>query len=291
MKNFQFLHETAGRMVLSEFIHTRYVPYIREHKRSWQTDVRYVHRHILPYLGDCRLEDIDEEKLCRWKEELLASGLSHNTCYRLFWLVKYILNCAVRWHVLASDEAFRHAVCRRSAPRCPEVLSSSEKQRLIALLNLYRNNIAAQAIHLLLLTGASKSESLYARREDVDLPGRSLAVRRGSEIVRRLPLSEAAVRLIAELPVRADVPWLFFRPATGERVVTVFAFWDKLRRELGRPTLRLNDLRHIFVHSLLQNGATYKDVRSRLGHYSSEAFLLQSQMQGGQADPSQGAFQ
>lgn len=263
--------------MLRDFIQTRYVPYIREHKRSWQTDVRYLNRHVLPYLGACRLSEIDSATLYRWREELLASGLSQNTCYRLFWLVKYILNCAVRWQVLSSDAAFCDATCPRVAPRCPESLSAEEVERLIELLVRHGKNPSARAIHLLLLTGASKSEILYARWEDVDLRRGVLVTRRTpSGEAQDIPLSEDAVRLIRALPRRIGVPWLFFRASTGERVVSVFSFWNKMRRELGKPSLRLNDLRHAFARTLLEKGASYREIRSRLGHYSSEAFLLQA---------------
>ena len=275
--------------MLSEFIDSRYIPYIRENKKSWQTDVRYLRRHVIPYLGNYRLTDITAEVLDSWRARLLASGLSPNTCYRLFWLVKYILNCAVRWNVLSDDSSFRQAVCPREKPRCPEMLTAAEKQRLILLLKRYSDNASARAVHLLLLTGASKSELLYARWEDVDLRHRVLVLQHTpSGVEKRIPLSDEALQLIASFPCRSDVPWLFFRAATGSRVVSVFSFWNKLRRELGRPGLRLNDLRHIFVRSLLQKGATYRDVRSMLGHYSAEVFTLQSHLQSEQVEPAVG---
>lgn len=266
-----------GPGLLSEFIEKSYIPYIREHKRSWQTDVRYLRRHVLPSLGAYPLSAVTADALYKWREELLGAGLSQSTCYRLFWLMKYVLNCAVRWQVLADDAAFCDVVCPRTTPRRPEMLSHEEMLHLVSLLRQHENHASARAIHLLLLTGASKSEILYARWEDVDF-NRSVLVthRTPSGEVRDIPLSEEGVRLIRSLPRRADVPWLFFRPSTGERVVSVFSFWNKIRLELGRPSLRLNDLRHVFVHTLLQSGATYRQIRNRLGHYSSEVFFLQS---------------
>ena len=266
--------------MLSEFIENRYIPYIKEHKRSWQTDVRYVRRHVLPYLGRYQLSEITTRILDDWRHELLNAGLSVNTCYRMFWLVKYILNCAVRWKVLGSDAAFRDAACPRGKPRCPSLLTAAEKQKLLELLCRYSDNASARAIHLLCLTGASKSEILYARWKDMDLQKRVLVTRRTpSGEARCIFLSDEAVRLIRSFPRRPDVPWMFYREESGSRVVTVFALWNKVRRELGRPDLRLNDLRHVFVHTLLQRGADYREVCSKLGHYSEEVFNLQSQMQ------------
>ena len=272
--------ESGGSLLFGDFVQEQYLSFIRRNKRSWKTDERYLASHILPYLGSMPLADITETTLCVWLAGLERAGLSASSRYRMFWLVKYVLNCAVRWHALASDEGFCRAVIRRSVPRLPELLTASERQKLIGLLMYHRDNVSARAIHFLLLTGASKSEVLYARWEDVDTQGRTLAIRRGfSREVCRLPLSAEAVALISSFPVRDGVPWLFFRPDTGERVKTLSLFWNRLREELGRPTLRISDLRHVFVQSLLLRGATYKDVRRHLGHYSSEVFFLQAQRQ------------
>ena len=83
---------------------------------------------------------------------------------------------------------------------------------------------------------------------------------------------------------------MFFRTRSGNRVVSLFSFWNKLRNDIGRPTLRLNDLRHVFVYSLIQEGASYEDVQNRLGHYSAEVFQLQSELLGQQARLISGGF-
>ncbi len=279
-----------GEVILfCDFVRERYLPFIRENKRSWKTDERYLARHVLPYLGKMPLTEVSEASLRAWLSTLELAGLSSSTRYRLFWLVKYILNCAVRWGCLESDAAFCDARCPRHNGRRPEALTNEEKRKLLSLLSQYSSNASARAIYLLFLTGASKSEILYARWEDVNLRQGMLVTRRtpsGENCC--IPLSDEAVRLIKTFPRRADVPWLFFHQGSGKRVVSLFSFWDKLRNELGRPDLHLNDLRHVFVKTLMQNGASYKDVCSRLGHYSAEAYYLQSQTQSDQFDSANG---
>lgn len=269
-------------MSLEAFIREMYLPFVIHNKKSWRTDERYVMRHIIPHIGDIKLSQIDTNTLYEWRIQLLEKGLSSSTCYRLFWLAKYILNCAVRWNVLADDSAFRDAQCPREQPRRPETLTGAEKKRLLALLAKHSDNVSARAVHLLFLTGASKSEILYARWKDVNLHQHVLFTKMPGGGKRGIPLSREAVNLIRTFPRRDDVPWLFFHAGSGKRVVSLFSFWNKLRNELGRPALRLNDLRHVFVRSLMQRGANYDDVCSLLGHYSAEVFHLQSQMQGEQ---------
>lgn len=267
---------------LESFIREMYLPFVMQNKKSWRTDERYAMRHIIPHIGGIKLSQIDTNTLYAWRNRLLEKGLSSSTCYRLFWLAKYILNCAVRWKVLADDEAFRDAQCPREQPRRPEMLTDGEAKRLLALLERHADNVSARAVHLLFLTGASKSEILYARWKDVNLRQHVLFTKMPGGGKRGIPLSSEAVSLIRTFPRRDDVPWLFFHMGSGKRVVSLFSFWNKLRNELGRPALRLNDLRHVFVRSLMQKGANYDDVCSLLGHYSAEVFHLQSQMQGEQ---------
>ncbi len=275
---------------LESFIREMYLPFVMQNKKSWRTDERYAMRHIIPHIGGIKLSQIDTNTLYAWRNRLLEKGLSSSPCYRLFWLAKYILNCAVRWKVLADDEAFRDAQCPREQPRRPEMLTDGEAKRLLALLERHADNVSARAVHLLFLTGASKSEILYARWKDVNLRQHVLFTKMPGGGKRGIPLSSEAVRLIRTFPRRDDVPWLFFHMGSGKRVVSLFSFWNKLRNELGRPALRLNDLRHVFVRSLMQKGANYDDVCSLLGHYSAEVFHLQSQMQGEQIGSVYGGF-
>ena len=265
--------------LFEDFVKSKYLPYVQKRKRSWKTDDRYLNRHILPYLGNCPLSEISEEKLRIWLSTLEDNGLAPSSRYRLFCLVKYILNLAVRWKVLSGNTGFRNVQCQRRPSLRAETLNTEEKQRLLEYLRRYSANASARAIHLLLLTGASKSEILYARWRDVNFGQHSLVTRRTpSGEKHRIYLSDEAISLIRTFPRRAGVPWIFFRARSGKRVVSLFSFWSKLRNDLGRPTLRLNDLRHVFVCSLIQEGASYEDVQNRLGHYSAEVFQLQSEL-------------
>lgn len=258
---------SCSTLLFGDFVQKRYLPFVRENKRSWKTDERYLSSHVLPYLGAVPLADINEDMLTNWLSTLEVTGLSPASCYRIFWLVKYILNCAVRWRALPDDAAFRNAVCSRKTQRSPEMLSPEEARTLIRLLEEYGARPSAQAIHLLLLTGASKSEILNARWENVNLNRGILAT---SNIYtgrsRLIPLNNEAMKLIRKLPRRDGVPWLFSSPS-GNRLVSLFYTWNILRKRLGRPDLRLADLRHAFAGFLMNMGIHKNDLVAIMGHY------------------------
>ena len=256
--------------LFEEFVRSSYLPYVQQNKRSWKTDERYLNRHILPYLGSCPLTEISEEKLRGWLSTLEDNGLSSSSRYRLFWLVKYILNFAVRVGALKSDAAFQNMVVRKNKQqRAPGILTPAEALKLVHLLEEYADRPSAQAIHLLLLTGASKSEILYARWQDVHLRRAVLATKMTYTGQSRLiPLNTEAIRLIRRLPRRKEVPWLF-TSSSGQRLTSVFYTWNLLRTRLGRPELRIQDLRHCFANFLMEMGIPQPELCNFMGNYQS----------------------
>ena len=260
--------DTNRLCLFDNFVRASYLPYVQQNKRSWKTDERYLNRHILPYLGPCPLAEISEDTLDGWLSTLEDNGLSSSSCYRLFWLVKYILNFAVQVGALKSDAAFQNMVVRKSKPqRSPKILTPAEALKLIHLLEEYADRPSAQAIHLLLLTGASKSEILYARWQDVHLRRAVLATTMTYTGQSRLiPLNTESIRLIRRLPRRKDVPWLF-ASSSGQRLTSFFYTWNLLRTRLGRPELRIQDLRHSFAGFLMDMGIPQTGLCSFMGHY------------------------
>ena len=260
--------------LLSDFVQERYLPFVQENKRSWKADKSNLERHILPHLGSYRLSDISTDILKSWVSTLELTGLSYSSCFRLFWLAKYVLNCAVRWGALASDAAFKAANLPAMPHRQPVLLGAEDILRLIDILKTYRHRAAASAIHLMLLTGASKSEILYARWEDVDFErGTLITDKTFTGRPHLIPLNNEALKLIHSLPRRDDVPWLFVT-RNGTRLSSITREWYQIRGLLGRPEMRLQDLRHSFANFLVSIGINQRDLRTILGHYKPETLAL-----------------
>ena len=265
--------------LFDNFVKSKYLPYVQKYKRSWKTDERYLNRHILPYLGDCLLTEISEEKLGAWLSALENNGLSSSSRYRMFWLTKYILNFAVRTGALNNGDAFRNMVVRRNEPQKSHgMLTREETLKLIRLLEEYADRPSAQAIHLLLLTGAGKSEILHARWQDVHLRRAVLAARTVyTGRSRLIPLSPEAVRLIRRLPRRKDVPWLF-ASSSGKPLTSVFYTWNLLRTKLGKPELRIQDLRSgVAAFVLADMDASQTELGRLMGCYRLETLEIVKQ--------------
>ena len=200
----------------------RYLPFAREHKRSWKTDGRYLERHVLPYLGASALADISEETLKDWMTRLEASGMSPSSCCRIFWPVKDIRNCAVCRHVLPDGETFRNAAFPGEKQR--RMLSPEEACTFTRLPEKYGIRPSAQAIHLLLRTCTAKSEILHARRENVSLRYGILAASSTcTECSRLIPLNNGAMKRICNLPEYKNVPSPF-SSANGNRSASLHLY-------------------------------------------------------------------
>jgi integrase len=133
----------------------------------------------------------------------------------------------------------------------------------------------ADAVRLLLLTGARRGEVLGARWDQIDLE-RGVWSKPGSTTKQKTehiaPLSAAAVTLLKQLKDRAPKgengalasPFVF---ASGEgHMYELNDEWRAIREAAKLPDLRLHDLRHSFASLLASGGASLPMIGALLGH-------------------------
>ncbi len=211
-----------------------------------------------------QLEAITRFALSQWLEGLRDKGLAPATCNRALFLVKYVLNCARRWGFIAESPA-------RDVSGLPEkefrerYLSKEEARRLLEALDADKDQQAAQAVKLLLFTGARKSEILAARWENVDMERRILTVPLSkSGKARHIPLSDAALQILKGIPRKSE--WLFPSTKKASHFSTIYDAWDRVRVRAGLKDVRLHDLRHSFASFLVNSGCSLYEVQKILGH-------------------------
>lgn len=254
----------GNRLCFIDFIGKYYQPYAEARKRGWPTEAIILRRHILPIFGSVRLDAVTRFSISHWLEILQAKGLAPTTCNRALFLMKHIFTCARRWGFLTMSPA-------QDVKALPEMefreryLSTEEARRLLGALAEDRNLLAAQAIRLLLFTGARRSEILTARWENVDVERRILTVPLSkSGRVRHIPLSDAALQVLRGLP--RETPWLFPSSRTDSHISSIFNAWDRVRTKAGLKDVRLHDLRHSFASFLVNSGCSLYEVQKILGH-------------------------
>ena len=166
-----------------------------------------------------------------------------------------------------------------AAPTRERFLTASEAGRLLSVLGDLEgagevSRTFGDAIRLLLLTGARKTEILGLRWSEVDLgrltitlpPERTKAGGRTGE--RRIALSPPAASILADRRKIAEGAFVF-PSAKGEgHAIGLRRAFVKVRDTAGQPDLRIHDLRHSYASLLIASGESLFLVGKALGHAS-----------------------
>jgi integrase len=236
---------------------------------------RMLRLHIGPHFGphmqaaDVRFEDVDA---LHRRITKAGSTYAANRCVAV---LSKMFSLAVRWRMRPDNPA--KGIERNTEYGRRRYLSPDELVRLTAALAGHPDKQAADAIRLLLLTGARRGEVLGMRWADVDLtagtwskPASSTKTKQFHEV----PLSAPARGLLSDIQAqqaakRHVLPTFIFpgTGATGHRV-ELKKDWAQLTKAAGITGLRIHDLRHSYASQLVSGGASLPLIGALLGHAS-----------------------
>jgi integrase len=251
---------------LAAFVRDRYLPFVATYKRSWQTDETVLRLHVLPALGRMRLDEISADCVVELVARMRGNGYAVGTSNRAVVILRYLYNLARKWNVPGVIVNPTTGIELGSEVQRNRFLTREEAQELVAALSADENRTAANAILLLLLTGARRNEITQARWENVLWNERKLLVPLSkSGKPRWIALSVAAIELLKSLP-RGDNPFVFPSPVTGRPSPSLWFPWKRIRDRAGLSDVRLHDLRHSFASFLVNEGVSLYVVQALLGH-------------------------
>lgn len=221
---------------------------------------------ILPKLGSKKLMDLtsaDTDKLHRD----ITKDRGGTRANRSLMQFRHALNMAIRWQWLERNPAA--SFNRNDEQGRSRYLTSDELERLDKALDSEKDGAAADAVRLLLLTGARRSEVLGATWSEFDLGAKlwiKPAKRTKQRKEHRVPLSDAAVALLIEMnELKGESEYLF--PSTnGTWRTEINDAWNRIRKAAGLKDFRLHDLRHSFASIGASNGLSLEMIGSLLGH-------------------------
>jgi integrase len=232
--------------------------------RELSRDIRTIKRRLLRRLNFlCRYERIDNDPRSGCPAILITSSEPEEG--KTFLAVNLALSFTMeeRLRVLLVDEDRRE-----------RYLNPNELTRLVETLNEHPNRRAANAVRLLLLTGARRGEVLAGTWEQFDLeagiwtkPSAHTKQKRSH----RVPLSAPARALLDQIRTeaeRSDVrsPFLFPGDVFGKPLSNIKLFWRSVCRRAGIEGLRLHDLRHQYASMLASAGLSLAIIGRLLGH-------------------------
>jgi integrase len=251
---------------LADYVPRKRATTQRVYKQQIATD-------ILPALGRMKVAVVTHADIDTFHHKLTTRAPTHAN--RTLAVLSKMFSLAMRWGWSADNPC--RGIERNQEQKRHRYLSGSELARLSAALVELPDMDAANAVRLLLLTGARRGELLAARWTDIDLEAgvwAKPAATTKTKALHRIPMSEAACRLLAEMRVQAGVKaeWVFPAQGGGHRA-HINAAWDALRKASDIPDVRLHDLRHTYASVLASSGLSLPIIGALLGHTTANTTL------------------
>jgi integrase len=245
--------------------------FLAEHvtRRRQSTQLAYrivLRKYILPALGRKKVAAVEFEDV-----ERLHATVSRQLPIqgnRVLAVTAAMFALAVKWR-LRPDNPCKGIERNREHQR-RRYLRPDELPRLTKALAQDRNQETCDVLRLLLLTGARRSEVLFAKWDQFDLAAGEWhkphsMTKQGREHI--VPLSAPARSLLAARFNKRhdDSPWLFpgrkDRPRKDTRHV-----WARVLKRAGIHGLRIHDLRHCYASHLVNAGFSLPVIGQLLGH-------------------------
>ena len=231
-------------------------------------DQSLLNQLILPQFGRLRVGSVQRSDVEAFHREVtkttpVRANRAHSLLRRMF-------NLALGWGWVEANPCV--GVERNQEEMRERYLSPQELGRVMTALAAHPNQTSANAVRLLLLTGARRGEVLGATWDQFDFsagvwtkPASATKQRRSH----RVPLSEPAQQLLAEMHAASDGGSALFPGRRGaEQQRGLRTFWATVTRQADIEGVRLHDLRHTYASYLASAGMSLPLIGALLGHSS-----------------------
>ena len=205
------------KVTVREFLQKEWLPAIRATIRptTYRSYVQHVDCHIVPHIGNVKLEKLSGAtinalyaKLAQSGKKNGKSGLSSLSIRHVHAVLHRALKDAVRWGRLS-----RNPIEAADPPRVSgsgHEMSTWSAEQLAAFLAATRDDRLHALWHLLALSGLRRGEALALTWDDIDFEAASLAVRRalipnGREVLVCEPKTARGRRAVALDPETVEV--------------------------------------------------------------------------------------
>ena len=244
--------------------------YIEKHlpkKRpsSAKIDRQTIDNELMPVLGQRKVAEITYNDI---------DGIHRKITKRAPYRANRVVALLSKMFGLAIKRRWREdnpakGIERNQESKRKRYLSNDELARLTEALAAYSDQHIADAIRLLLLTGARRGEVLSLTWDQIDFekgtwtkPGAT--TKQKTEHV--VPLSAPALQLLTKMREASTSTYAFpGRDGTGHRV-DLKKPWPVICKAAGITSLRIHDLRHSYASFLVSAGLSLPVIGALLGH-------------------------
>jgi integrase len=274
----------------------RKAPRAQADERSMWTKI------ILPRLGKMKISSIDAGHIDELHRDITNIRGTPIRANRVVEVLRRAFNLANRWKWLTENPA--SGVRKNAEEKRNRFLNRTEIAALAQALNDHSEPVSANAIKLLMLTGARRGEVLGATWDMFDLENgiwTKPSAHTKQRLIHRVPLSGPALRLLTDIKNEAEreahvagmAPSPYVFPGVdGKPITDVKRSWTTICRKAGlavqkqkmdrtgkpaktndgkpnliwQPNVRIHDLRHSFASILVSAGASLPLIGQMLGH-------------------------
>lgn len=232
---------------------------VRNDRGMWE-------RNILPVLGQVKVKDVTRKQVESLHRAMKDTPYAAN---RVLALLSNAFSVAKGWDWRLDNPV--QGIARYQEEKRQRWYHGEEAARLLAVLQGHPNRRGANAMLLLLLTGARKGEVLGATWDQFDLdravwtkPAHTTKQKR----VEHVPLSPHAIELLRGLKEGADPDGLFLFPgdAPGKPYQEPKRFWAAVCKAADLEDAHIHDLRHTFISMLVSSGVPLYTAGRLAGH-------------------------
>jgi integrase len=273
--------EKAERKAVPNFasVARQHIDHAKGYQRSHGSTEMIFRKYLIPKFGKLRIDEITPQSIEKYLAELRQT-LAPATVDKVRVMMNRSYVLAAKWNIPGSARNPVAAVSRpRYDNRRERFLTSDEATRLLEACSASSSPILRPIVHLLVLTGARRGELLNARWEHISVERNAWLIpdsKTGK--ARYVPLSQAALDVIAGLSRYPDCPWLVPNPDTKQPFVSIKRAWDTARKAANLPGLRLHDLRHSAASFMVNSGVDLLSVGKILGHADYQSSMRYSHL-------------
>lgn len=240
----------------------------RKRETSRREDEALIRRWIKPELGNRKVADIRHVDIDALHRKITGHGTPIRA-NRTLALLSKMFSLAIRWEMRDDNPA--RGIERNSEERRNRYLVGDELRRLTEALTAYPVLSSANAIRLLLLTGARRGEVLAATWSQFDIeagiwvkPAANTKQRREH----RIPLSAPVKQLLAGIKASAGSSEFLFPAASSAtgHLTDIKKAWTSVCKLAGLTGVRTHDLRHSYASMLASSGLSLPVIGALLGH-------------------------
>lgn len=250
-----------------EFYNSYYLPYIKAHIKSYETNISVFKNHILKDLSNTSMADLKKLDIKRLHNEMITiKNLSRATANKFLIFLSSAYKLANEFELLNSYNPCRGIKEFELNNQRQIFLTQSQTKRLLNEVNKSSNIHLKYIVPMLLLSGARKREVLDAKWCDFDNINNLWTIpltKNGKK--RILPITKSLQKILNQIP-KDKTPYLFASPLTLKPYISIYQSWNSARTKANLKEVRMHDLRHTYASALVNAKCSLYEVQVLLGH-------------------------